>query len=190
MRSSVFTLCQLYWDEINQFEMVGTCSTHERDEKSARFYSKILKGTDHFETLRTEGRIILKQLLKKQCGPGWGSVAGCSGRGLKSVVPLEVWQVLAEFGEYQVFQKNLVPSVEFVFFQQSTEGIKVLVSHPSTKHHSVHPVKQQPIHFASVDDNWELRESADYLQRCHRIRPSCRETTGVVCGSRIRSTTS
>lgn len=65
MRSSAFTLYQLYWDEINHFEMVGTCSTHERDEKSARFYSKILKGIDHFGTLRTEGRIILKWLLKK-----------------------------------------------------------------------------------------------------------------------------
>jgi hypothetical protein len=65
MRSSIFTLYQLYWDEINQFEMVGTCSTHERVEKSARFYSKILKGRDHFGKLRTEGWITLKWLLEK-----------------------------------------------------------------------------------------------------------------------------
>jgi len=65
MRSSVFTLYQLYSDEINQFEVVGMCSTHERAEKSARFDSKILEGTDHFGTLPTEGRIILKWLLKE-----------------------------------------------------------------------------------------------------------------------------
>jgi hypothetical protein len=65
MSSSIFTLYQLYWDDINQFKMVRTCSTHERDEKSAGFYSKILKGRDHLGTLRTEGRIILKWLLKK-----------------------------------------------------------------------------------------------------------------------------
>jgi len=63
--SSILTLYQLYWDEINQFEMVGACSTHERDEKCARFYSKILKRKGHFGTPRTEGRIILKWLLMK-----------------------------------------------------------------------------------------------------------------------------
>ena len=50
-----------------------------------------------------------------------------------------------------------------VFFLQSAEGIKVLVFQPSTKRHSVHPVKQRLTYFAFVGDNWELHQSTDYL---------------------------
>jgi len=40
--------------------MVGTCSTHGKDEKSTKFWSEILKGTDDSLDLGEYGGIILE----------------------------------------------------------------------------------------------------------------------------------
>ena len=59
---------------INQFEMVGTCSTHESDEGCSGLYSEILKGRDCFGTLRTEGaddiEIVIKEIEWPRMGIG------------------------------------------------------------------------------------------------------------------------
>jgi hypothetical protein len=48
-----------------------SCSTHGGDEKCIKFGSENLKGRNHSEDMSTDGRIILKCVLKKKPQRVW-----------------------------------------------------------------------------------------------------------------------
>jgi hypothetical protein len=55
--------------------MGGTCSMKAQMRNAYRSWSENLNGRDHFVHLSINGRIILKQILKKY-GRGWEPVTG------------------------------------------------------------------------------------------------------------------
>jgi hypothetical protein len=70
---------------IKSQRLSGTYSMHWEDEKCIQnFRWRIVKGRDHLEDLHTDGKIILKCILKKQSIRLWSKFAwhriGTSGR--------------------------------------------------------------------------------------------------------------
>jgi hypothetical protein len=57
--------------QIKEDEMSGTSSTHGRGDKSQKLLLVNVKGRDHLENSRVDGRIILEWILKKYDGKVW-----------------------------------------------------------------------------------------------------------------------
>jgi len=64
MSFTTCTLCQILFNKIKD-EMGRACGMHGTREMHTIFWLENLKGRDHFEDLGTDGRIILKWILKK-----------------------------------------------------------------------------------------------------------------------------
>jgi hypothetical protein len=58
-------------DRINDDEMVGTCSTHGRDEMHTRLWPENLKGRHYLEDLNVDRRITLEWMIRKRDGNLW-----------------------------------------------------------------------------------------------------------------------